>query len=208
MAVGRKYKPVAPAEVTVVSGKAGRISAPPKGAIYVRDVQVARARAAQERAKAFQDAGEEVPEALAALVAEINVGISDKDEPINLVDALTGELLAEGAIDEEGVVLEEEAAGESESEPEPVSASVTVHLEEAEPEPELEAVPGATGTPVEIDVPLEELVEATAESEPAVDVDSLTVAELRAELDALDVEYSHDDRKADLQQKLRAALEE
>lgn len=39
-----------------------------------------------------------------------------------------------------------------------------------------------------------------------VDVEALTVAELRAQLDELGVEYASNDHKADLQEKLYAAL--
>ena len=82
MAVGTKQ--VSENEVQVVSGKAGRISPPPEGGLYVRDVEAARAHALAERVQAFKDAGEDVPEGLAALAAESEV--SDEDEVINLVD--------------------------------------------------------------------------------------------------------------------------
>jgi hypothetical protein len=176
MAVGRS-KQVSPEEVSVVSGKAGRLSAPPEGGLYVRDVAAARARAVAERVAAFEAVGLEVPEELAAMAAEFQV--SDEDEVINLVDAVTGELLAEGAVDEVGVVLEEIAAGQPPLAPEP----------EPEPEPELQ--------PEVVDV-----------GSVPFDVDSLTVAELKAELDLLGVEHDVHDRKADLQEKLRAALQE
>jgi len=167
MAVGRESKAVAPREVEIVAGKAGRISPPPEGGLYVRDVEAARARAQQERVKAFEEADEEVPEGLAALAAECEV--SDDDELIDLVDAMTGELLAEAdvvEIDDDGPT-EEQVADEEEPEAEP------------EPEPQAEVF----------------------------DVESLTVAELRTELDSLGIEHTHEDRKADLQEKLRDALE-
>jgi hypothetical protein len=160
MAIGRES--VAPREVRLVVGKAGRLSAPPQGGLYVRDVQVARARAVAERVEALEAAGLEVPEELAALAAEC--AVSDEDEVVDLVDALTGELLAEGdATVDEDAPIEEEVVEELEG-PEPV--------------------------------------------EREVDVESLTVAELRSELDALGVEHSHEDRKPDLQAKLRDALAE
>jgi hypothetical protein len=184
MAVGRESKTVAPREVEIVAGRAGRISAPPEGGLFVRDVEAARARAVQERVKAIEASGGEVPEELAAMAAELEIG--EDDELINLVDAVTGELLAEAdtEVDEVDGPTEEEVVDEEVPEPEP----------ETEPEAEAEAEPEA---------------EAEAEPEAEVfDVETLTVAELRTELDSLGIEHTHEDRKADLQQKLRDALQE
>jgi hypothetical protein len=168
MAVGRKD--VSPKEVNIVAGKAGRISAPPEGGLYVRDAVAARARAVAERVQAYESVGVEVPGGLEALAAEVEVG--EDDELINLVDAETGELLAEAE------VVEVEDDGPTEEE--------VVDEEE----------------------PAEEFEEEAEEEAEGIDVESLTVAQLRAELDLLGVEHDAGDRKADLQQKLRAALEE
>ena len=69
----------------------------------------------------------------------------------------------------------------------------------AEPEPEPEPEPVAEAEP-------EVVEEAEEEDVEYVDIDALTVHELHQQLDDLGVEYTSDDRKADLQQKLRKAL--
>jgi hypothetical protein len=78
-----------------------------------------------------------------------------------------------------------------------------VSLSAPEPAPEQppppETSPGTVGEPQPEPAP-----EPPAEP-PDVPVEDLTVEQLKDELDGWGVEYSHGDRKADLQEKLRVA---
>jgi hypothetical protein len=77
-------------------------------------------------------------------------------------------------------------------------------------EADVEAEPDAAPESPAVEEPEEEAEEDTGEeageeADEDVPVDSLTVEQLKDELDGWGVEYGSNDRKADLQEKLRAA---
>ena len=79
-------------EPVVEEGYFGRISPPPKGSLYRRVPLAANIAALRQRAQAYKDSGQPVPERLQKILDEVR----DYDEAeIELVDQVTGEKLVE-----------------------------------------------------------------------------------------------------------------
>ena len=157
------------------SGRFGRTSPPPEGKVFVRDPAAANAKAVRDAVATFEAAGQEVPEHLAAVAGELG-------EPTDVViEVDSGRQVESGRYTA--------CPGEPEPVPEPVAAP-------PDPQPEFVAEPEPEPVPEPVAEP-----EPVPEAQPAADEDDLedfTVAELKAELDALGVTYDPRARKADL----------
>jgi hypothetical protein len=74
-------------DVTINSGNEGRLPAPPKGEMYIRDPEAARAQAIRERVAMYKGQGKPVPEHLQHLFDTLP---EHEKTDIELVDAKTG----------------------------------------------------------------------------------------------------------------------
>jgi hypothetical protein len=104
MAVGRKDKQEA--GPPVAGGHYGRLQAPPKGTMYVRDAGASQALAVRQAIATFEAAGVAVPENLTRL-AEGLKPVEDADDVI-LVDAVTGEFIVDVDVIQQGEEPESE----------------------------------------------------------------------------------------------------
>src|ERR1700756_1185717 len=86
--------------VTAIQGRDGRLPAPPKGDLYVRDPIAARAKAIRDRVAMYKEQGREVPEHLQNMYDELPPEGGDTNEPVELVDEVTGEHVAEEKLEE------------------------------------------------------------------------------------------------------------
>lgn len=164
MAVGRTESGHGPTGVAgqerqAREGYYGRLAPPPPGAIYIRDPAAARAKAIREQYDLFVSQGREVPPHLQTLYDELDVPESDLD--VDLVDAVTGEQLAEVDVVEEAPavakftpVSQDMPAVTALPEPAPEPVAVSAELggggglaAQAEPEPEPAPEPQAAPEP-------------------------------------------------------------
>jgi hypothetical protein len=86
--------------VTAIKGQDGRMPAPPKGDLYVRDPIAARAKAIRDRVALYKEQKKDVPEHLQELYDQLPPEEVDTNEEVELVDAVTGEHVAEVHLDE------------------------------------------------------------------------------------------------------------
>lgn len=155
MAVGREptdqtVEAKRPGYVTAVQGRDGRLAVPPKGDLYVRDPQAARAKAIRDRIALHKELKQPIPPHLQKLFDDL----PDEDAAsVDLVDAVSGEHVA-------AVELETAAAPEIEPESAVFRDGALIASKPA--------VPGPTGTVVDdiVDVEPAELVEVEPEVEP------------------------------------------
>lgn len=97
MALGREpvdqtTEALRPGYITAVQGRDGRIQAPPRGDMYVRDPRAARAQAIRDRVAQFKEQGIEIPDHLQKLFDELP---DPAAQEVELVDAVSGEHVAD-----------------------------------------------------------------------------------------------------------------
>ena len=119
---------------TVRGGNYGRVGAPPEGGLFIRDPVAASALAVEDAIQRFKDAGEEVPEHLLEQSKSLGQAPADSDAVI-LVDAVTGEFLADVDVQEPTDTLPDQTAPEPEpdEEPEAVPEGTPDETEESQP---------------------------------------------------------------------------
>jgi hypothetical protein len=146
MAVGRTesgHGSTAEGEARAREGVYGRIAPPPDGAIYIRDPAAARAEAIREQYALYQVNGLDVPAHLQALYDELATPATDLD--VDLVDAVTGTVLAEVELVSVDAPVAKFIAVDPQAPPEVVEVALSgeggAGVEVAQPEPELEPEP-------------------------------------------------------------------
>lgn len=186
-------------DVTINSGNEGRLPAPPKGEMYIRDPEAARAQAIRERVAMYKGQGKPVPEHLQHLFDTLP---EHEKTDIELVDAKTGRHISDVQVSGPGRTKLATMAAPEESpmvvppgpftarkapEPEPVVVDPA-----PAPEPVIEAVaapkPVEPVAPVEPVKPVEPVVPPKLANPPQTGTGELTAqadAILRAQAKAV-----------------------
>lgn len=143
--------------ISAIKGQDGRLPAPPKGDLYVRDPIAARAKSIRDRVAMFKEQHRPVPEHLQKLFDELPPEATDDNLEVELVDAVTGDHVAEVELDP-GQPQPSGVGSNTNVYPDELKPGHTAPAEpQPNPEPHKGSLDGPTGTVVDGVIDVEEV---------------------------------------------------